>query len=91
MFIHRSINLSVILRFAWKMQLASFLLSLVVYLLYELFGFTNIAIPFLPVATIGTAVAFYVGFKNNSAYDRLGKPVKFGEVLRMPVVCGALW
>lgn len=26
---------------------------------------------FLPVASIGTAVAFYVGFKNNQAYDRL--------------------
>ncbi|MBK8053606.1 MAG: hypothetical protein IPK35_10140 [Saprospiraceae bacterium] len=30
-----------------------------------------IAIPFLPVASVGTAVAFYVGFKNNQAYDRL--------------------
>lgn len=70
MFIHRSINLTIILRFAWKMQLASFLLSLAVYILYEVFG-ANISIPFLPVATIGTAVAFYVGFKNNSAYDRL--------------------
>jgi putative membrane protein len=70
MFIHRSINLSIILRFAWKMQLASFFLSLAVYILYEVFS-ANISIPFLPVATIGTAVAFYVGFKNNSAYDRL--------------------
>ncbi len=28
-------------------------------------------IPWLPVSIIGTAVAFYVGFKNNSAYDRM--------------------
>lgn len=28
-------------------------------------------IPWLPLSLIGTAVAFYVGFKNNSAYDRL--------------------
>jgi putative membrane protein len=28
-------------------------------------------IPWLPVSVIGTAVAFYVGFKNNSAYERL--------------------
>lgn len=27
-------------------------------------------LPFLPIASIGTAVAFYIGFKNNSAYDR---------------------
>ncbi len=28
-------------------------------------------IPWLPLSVIGTAVAFYVGFKNNQAYDRL--------------------
>jgi putative membrane protein len=31
----------------------------------------DVAIPWLPVSVIGTAVAFYVGFKNNSAYDRM--------------------
>ena len=31
----------------------------------------TIAIPWLPVSVIGTAVAFYVGFKNNQAYDRM--------------------
>lgn len=30
-----------------------------------------LVIPWLPLSVIGTAVAFYVGFKNNSAYDRL--------------------
>jgi putative membrane protein len=35
------------------------------------FGFIPIAIPWLPVSVIGTAVAFYVGFKNNQAYDRM--------------------
>lgn len=28
-------------------------------------------IPWLPISVIGTAVAFYVGFKNNQAYDRM--------------------
>lgn len=32
---------------------------------------TWLAIPWLPIAVIGTAVAFYIGFKNNQAYDRL--------------------
>lgn len=71
MFLQRKISLRVILQFAWKVQLYSFLISLFVFLLYSVVGFKAIAIPFLPVATIGTAVAFYVGFKNNSAYDRL--------------------
>ena len=28
-------------------------------------------VPWLPISIIGTAVAFYVGFKNNSSYDRM--------------------
>jgi len=71
MFLQRKISLGVILQFAWRVQLYSFLISLFVFLLYSVAGIHAIAIPFLPVATIGTAVAFYVGFKNNSAYDRL--------------------
>lgn len=31
----------------------------------------TIKIPWLPISVIGTAVAFYVGFKNNQAYDRM--------------------
>ena len=35
------------------------------------FKIITINIPWLPVSVIGTAVAFYVGFKNNQAYDRM--------------------
>ena len=35
------------------------------------FNIITIGIPWLPVSVIGTAVAFYTGFKNNSAYDRM--------------------
>jgi putative membrane protein len=31
----------------------------------------TVSVPWLPVSVIGTAVAFFVGFKNNQAYDRL--------------------
>ena len=34
-------------------------------------GYIAIQLPWLPVSVIGTAVAFYVGFKNNSSYDRM--------------------
>lgn len=40
-------------------------------ILYEFVGIKWIAIPWFPIAIIGTAVAFYLGFKNNSSYDRL--------------------
>lgn len=41
-----------------------------IYALYAYVGLTFLRVPFLPIATIGTAVAFYIGFKNNSAYER---------------------
>jgi len=34
-------------------------------------GMITISLPWLPLSVIGTAVAFYVGFKNNQAYDRM--------------------
>jgi len=39
--------------------------------LLHYFEITAFKVPWLPVSLVGTAVAFYVGFKNNSAYDRL--------------------
>ncbi|UBM60111.1 hypothetical protein LAG90_05580 [Marinilongibacter aquaticus] len=35
------------------------------------FGILHFVIPWLPISVIGTAVAFYVGFKNNQSYDRM--------------------
>lgn len=30
-----------------------------------------VELPWLPVSVVGTAVAFFIGFKNNQAYDRV--------------------
>jgi putative membrane protein len=38
---------------------------------YFFFGFEWLNIPWQPISLIGIAVAFYLGFKNNSSYDRL--------------------
>jgi len=38
---------------------------------YILLEWKWLAIPWLPVALLGTAVAFIVGFKNNASYDRM--------------------
>ncbi len=69
------INKKITFQAAWiygrKNILQTLLLSSIVVVLYRFLDFKIIAIPFLPVASIGTAVAFYVGFKNNQAYDRL--------------------
>lgn len=38
---------------------------------YQLLGWKWLSIPWLPIALLGTAVAFVVGFKNNASYDRM--------------------
>ncbi len=48
-----------------------FLIALGVTFLFSILKWKWIAIPWLPIAMMGTAVAFVVGFKNNASYDRL--------------------
>lgn len=47
------------------------LYSIVVALMYHFLGWHWLAIPWVPIALIGTTVAFYLGFKNSQAYDRM--------------------
>jgi putative membrane protein len=55
-----------------KRELIFFIVLATVYtILYELIGIKWLQVPFTPVALIGTAVAFMIGFQNNAAYDRI--------------------
>lgn len=45
--------------------------STLVTVIFEVTHWDWLHIPWLPLSVIGTAVAFYIGFKNNQAYDRL--------------------
>jgi ion channel-forming bestrophin family protein len=47
------------------------LLSIIPTVLYHFFNFTFLSISWVPIALLGTAVAFIVGFKNNATYSRL--------------------
>ena len=47
------------------------LISAIPVVLYELLDWKWLSIPWLPIALLGTAVAFVVGFKNNASYDRM--------------------
>jgi ion channel-forming bestrophin family protein len=73
MYVNRNIKWQIILRFAWKMLLFYSIWSTGIVLIHMFFHGKlgiNLAIPFAPVSTIGVAVAFYLGFKNNQSYDR---------------------
>lgn len=57
------------------------ILSTVVTVAYESLNFKWLAIPWLPLTLIGTAVAFLIGFKNNASYDRLWEARKiYGRI-----------
>ncbi|RYC69535.1 MULTISPECIES: bestrophin family protein [Spirosoma] len=71
MFTTKRVPFAIVFPFAWRAVLLFFVYSTLICTLYTFADCTFLAIPFVPVATIGTAVAFYVGFKNNSSYDRL--------------------
>jgi putative membrane protein len=47
------------------------LLDSVPVILYHFYGWEWLHIPWQPISLIGIAVAFYLGFKNNSSYDRM--------------------
>lgn len=47
-----------------------FVIACIVAVLYEIIGLRWLQIPWTPVALVGTAVAFLIGFQNNAAYGR---------------------
>jgi len=53
--------------------------SIIAYLYHA--NYIAFAIPWVAISVIGTAVAFYVGFKNNQAYDRMWEARKIGAEL----------
>lgn len=72
MYTRRNIRTKLILQFAWKNLLGFTLWAGLVtasYVLLRPRGL-DIRLPFLPLSTIGIAVAFYMGFKNSQSYDR---------------------
>ncbi len=48
-----------------------FIIDIIPIALYKFFDWNWLVIPWQPIALIGIAVSFYLGFKNNSSYDRL--------------------
>jgi len=51
--------------------LVFFLIALIVVILFEVADLKWLKVPWTPIALVGTAVAFVIGFQNNSAYGRI--------------------
>lgn len=71
MYVGKHLRFKVVLLFSWKSIVVFIIYStLIVLALTKLFPRFD-GLPFAIVSVTGIAVAFYVGFKNNSSYERL--------------------
>lgn len=69
MYVKRHYHIWSTIRWSQKPLINAFFYSAAVIVLYEITGIP-FSLPWQPISVIGIAVAFYLGFKNNSSYDR---------------------
>ncbi|NIJ52867.1 bestrophin family protein [Dyadobacter arcticus] len=70
MYVNRYLSPLIVYFYSWRMVLFSLFTGLMAVFVYEYLDWKWVAVPWLPVSMIGTATAFFVGFKNNQSYDR---------------------
>lgn len=91
MIVKKTLSLKEIFEFAGHHFWWLITYMLIISLLYKVAGWHWISIPWLPVSLIGTAVAFYVGFKNNQSYDRVWEARKiWGAIVNSSRSWGSL-
>jgi putative membrane protein len=67
----RKFTLREVLYWTRKDILIFLIIGAVPTVIYEVLGIKWIVMPWLPIALVGTAIAFLIGFKNSASYDRL--------------------
>lgn len=91
MYTTRIVRLSYILPSSLYSVFITLIASTVVYVLYAVLGYRGFVIPIVPIMVIGTAVSFYVGFKNNSSYDRMWEARRiWGSITNASRMWGAM-
>ncbi len=70
MIVKRNFNLLKVLSYVWPGVLAATLLSLIGWGWFVQTGGKSLVIPFAPLGVMGTALAIFLGFRNNNAYAR---------------------
>lgn len=90
MYVNKNFNLKGILTFSGGHIIWLTAWVTAVTCLHEFAGLEWLTIPWLPLSVIGTAVAFYVGFKNSQAYDRMWEARKiWGAIINSSRAWGA--
>ena len=69
MYVKRNYSLWMTVRWSKKPLINGLIYSAIIVFLYEVTGLP-FSLPWQPISVIGVAVSFFLGFKNNSSYDR---------------------
>ncbi len=89
MYIKRNYSFRRTLVWSRKPLIIGIIYSAVIHLLSYFFNY-NLSLPWSPISTIGIAVSFYLGFKNNSSYDRTWEARKiWGSIVNNSRTFGA--
>ena len=59
--------------YVWPQLLVALLWSAAVYVAYEMLGWSFVAVPFGVLGILGTALALFLAFRNNTAFGRWGE------------------
>ncbi|MFK8044467.1 MAG: bestrophin family protein [Crocinitomicaceae bacterium] len=70
MIVTKNLGIKKFFQWGWPIMLLLMLFSSLMTALFH-FKIITISLPWIAISVIGTAVAFYLGFKNNQAYDRM--------------------
>ncbi|TKC00656.1 bestrophin family protein [Pedobacter cryophilus] len=70
MLVTRNLKWKLILFYTWRNLLYYILLAIAVFLLHDYYQIVNLSIPFSTITALSAAIAIFLGFKNNNAYDR---------------------
>lgn len=70
MIVRKNLKFTTVLKNSWPIIVFSMFLSSMILLCYDFFGFELMSLPIAVDGILGTALAIFLGFRNNSAYDR---------------------
>ncbi|RZK54230.1 MAG: hypothetical protein EOO87_11000 [Pedobacter sp.] len=91
MYIYKNYTVKGLLQFSGFHLLWLTLWAIIVASLYQFTPIREFNVPWLPISVIGTSVAFYVGFKNNQAYDRYWEARKiWGSIINSSRMWGSM-
>jgi ion channel-forming bestrophin family protein len=77
MILKENFDLTKVAGYIWKDMALAGVSSVVAYAVYHPFSLPQVALPFAPVAVLGSALAIFLAFRNNTSYARWVEGAQF--------------